>query len=119
MNDQMNNQSFDLRIESNGDKLIARSSCELLSGEASSEIELPFTTTEWQDTFAGIVRGTRTLDIKSLKEKLGGLEEKIKTFGTKLFKAVFVGEVGKHFVKSLAKNGDSELHLSLRLNVPD
>ena len=121
MNDQMNNQSFDLRIESNGDKLIARSSCELLSGEASSEIKLPFTTTEWQDTFAGIIRGTRERLKKGFKEKSKELEEQIKAFGSKLFKAVFVDEVGKKFLESLAiaRRENFELHLRLRLNVPE
>ena len=114
----MDNQSFDLLIECNNDQWRVKASCELV-GEAESNIEPSFTTNEWQNTFAGIVRSTREIHKKSFKEKSKDLEKEIKTFGSDLFKAVFTDKIRRHFDKALAKSDNSELHITLRLNAPE
>ena len=112
----MNDQSFNLLIERYEASWRVKASCSLF-GEVTNNIDFPFTISEWQNTFAGVVRSTREIDLESLGESSKDLQEQIKTLGSELFKAVFSGEIGEKFSNSLAiaKRDNFELHLNLRL----
>lgn len=117
----MDNQVFDLYIEQIEEKWRVRASSPLVGEVPASYIELPFS--ERKSTFANIVGAlSREIDKESFfAQQSKDLEEKIKTWGSELFKAVFTDEIVRQFdqANAIAKSENTELHLRLRLNVPE
>ena len=112
----MDDQNFDLHIGLNDNLL----NVQVLNSPAGKTTEpnivpLPFAIEEWRELGSQIPRAIARemvmLSDKSLDAE--ELEEKIKEYGLKLFKAVFSEEVGKLFRKSLE---DNDLRLQLQLD---